>query len=78
MSTILAYIMMRSSGEVEATIMTALRVVSSDFANVDCSELVKTDPVLIASELLKAAGDGDDTARTKVSSDLLKGLTTTG
>lgn len=68
MSAILAYIMMRSSGEAEATIMTAFRAISSDFVNVDCSELVKVEPVLIATELLKAAGDGDDAARNKVSS----------
>ncbi|KAL8917919.1 MAG: hypothetical protein Q9208_007662 [Pyrenodesmia sp. 3 TL-2023] len=64
MSAILAYIMMRSGGEAEATIMTALQVISSDFVNVNCSELVKSEPVLTATELLKAAGDGDDVART--------------
>lgn len=68
MSAILAYIMMRSSSEAEATVMTALRAISSDFVNVNFSELVKAEPVLIASELLKAAGDGDDDAKTKVGS----------
>lgn len=67
MSAILAYIMMRSGGEAEATIMTALQVISSDFVNVNCSELVKSEPVLTATELLKAAGDGHDVARTNVS-----------
>ncbi|KAL9021748.1 MAG: hypothetical protein Q9185_001112 [Variospora sp. 1 TL-2023] len=65
MSAILAYIMMRSSSEAEATVMTALRAISSDFVNVNFSELVKAEPVLIASELLKAAGDGDDEVKTK-------------
>ncbi|KAI4208635.1 MAG: hypothetical protein LQ348_000112 [Seirophora lacunosa] len=65
MSAILAYIMMRSSSETEATIMAALQAISSDFVHVDCSDLVKAEPMLIASELLKAAGDGDDDAKTK-------------
>lgn len=63
MSAILANIMLRSSGETEVTIMTAFQVISSDFVNVNCSELVKAEPVLIASELLKAAGDADDTTK---------------
>lgn len=70
MSAILAYIMIRSGDEAEITIMTALRAISSDFVNVNCSELVKSEPVLTATELLKAAGDGDDGARTNVSSDM--------
>lgn len=74
MSAILAYIMMRSSGEAEATIITAFQAISPDFVNVDCSELVKVEPVLIATELLKAAGDGDDAMRTKVSLLNCKGL----
>lgn len=69
MSAILAYIMLRSSGETEVTIMTAFQVISSDFVNVNCSELVKAEPVLIASELLKAAGDVDDAMKPNVSSD---------
>ncbi|KAL8939500.1 MAG: hypothetical protein Q9216_003328 [Gyalolechia sp. 2 TL-2023] len=59
MSAILAYIMLQSSVGTEATIMTAFQVISSDFVNVNCSELVKAEPVLTASELLKAAGDFD-------------------
>ncbi|KAI4170794.1 MAG: hypothetical protein LQ343_004683 [Gyalolechia ehrenbergii] len=66
MSAILAYIMLRSSGETEVTIMTAFQVISSDFVNVNCSELVKAEPVLIASELLKAAGDVDDAMKPNV------------
>ncbi|KAL9594565.1 MAG: hypothetical protein Q9179_005333, partial [Wetmoreana sp. 5 TL-2023] len=65
MSNILAYIMLRSSSEREATIMTALEIASSEFTNVNCSELVKTEPVLIASELLKAAGELDEASKSK-------------
>ncbi|KAL8900267.1 MAG: hypothetical protein Q9207_005780 [Kuettlingeria erythrocarpa] len=64
MSAILAYIMIRSGNEAEITTMTALRAISSDFVNVNYSELVKSEPVLTATELLKAAGDSDDVART--------------
>ncbi|KAL8735716.1 MAG: hypothetical protein Q9181_002719 [Wetmoreana brouardii] len=65
MSNILAYIMLQSSSETEITIMTAFEVVSSEFANVNCSELVKAEPVLIASELLKASGELDEASKSK-------------
>ncbi|KAL8834033.1 MAG: hypothetical protein Q9170_003964 [Blastenia crenularia] len=65
MSAILAYIMIRSSGEAEVTIMTAFQVISSEFVNVNCHELAKSEPVLIATELLKAAGDVDDASKAK-------------
>ncbi|KAL8671782.1 MAG: hypothetical protein Q9168_003729 [Polycauliona sp. 1 TL-2023] len=64
-SATLAYILLRSPGDAEGTIMTALQSVSSEFLNVDCAELIKAEPVLIASELLKAAGDADDAAKPK-------------
>ncbi|KAL8800291.1 MAG: hypothetical protein Q9182_005285 [Xanthomendoza sp. 2 TL-2023] len=66
MSAILAYMLLRSPSEAEVTIMTALQSVSSEFNNVDCAELVKSEPVLIALELLKAASDSDDVTRPKV------------
>lgn len=66
MSSILAYIILRTTSEAEFTIMTAFEVISSDFANVNCSELVKTEPVLIASELLKAAGDAGEAFKSRV------------
>ncbi|KAL8641328.1 MAG: hypothetical protein Q9228_001843 [Teloschistes exilis] len=68
MSSILAYIILRTTSEAEITVMTAFEVISSDFANVNCSELVKTEPVLIASELLKAAGDADEATKPRVGS----------
>ncbi|KAL8754401.1 MAG: hypothetical protein Q9199_004371 [Rusavskia elegans] len=60
-SAILAYILLRSPSDAEVTIMSALQSVSSEFLNVDCAELIKAEPVLIASELLKTAGDADAT-----------------
>ena len=66
MSHILALIILRSPNEAEITIMTALHVVSSEFTNVNCTELVKSEPVLIAAELLKAAGDADGASKVRV------------
>ncbi|KAL8790468.1 MAG: hypothetical protein Q9213_000620 [Squamulea squamosa] len=65
LSTILAYILLQSPSEAEVTIMTALQAISSEFMNVDCAELIKAEPVLIALELLKAAGDADDASKSK-------------
>ena len=65
-SAILAYILLRSASDAEITIMTAFQSASSEFLNVDCAELIKAEPVLIASELLKAAGDADDDTKPKV------------
>ncbi|KAL8699738.1 MAG: hypothetical protein Q9224_001285 [Gallowayella concinna] len=65
MSAILAYMLLRSPSEAEVSIMTALQIVSSEFNNVVCAELVKAEPVLIALELLKAAGDSDDVTKPK-------------
>ncbi|KAL9039802.1 MAG: hypothetical protein Q9180_002315, partial [Flavoplaca navasiana] len=70
-SAILAYILLRSTSDAENTIMTAFQSVSSEFLNVDCAELIKAEPVLIASELLKAAGDADDATKPK-SHDAIK------
>lgn len=78
MSAILAYILLRSPSEAEVTIMTALRVASAEFNNVDCAELVKAEPVLIALELLKAAGDTDDATKSKVKAKLCVTLLTDG
>lgn len=69
--------MLRSPGEAEVRIMTAFQVISSDFVNVNCSELAKAEPVLIASELLKAAGDVDDVMKTNVSSSRHMGFVAT-
>ncbi|CAO1598571.1 serine/threonine-protein kinase M1 [Xanthoria calcicola] len=64
-SAILAYLLLRSPSDAEVTIITALQSVSSEFMNVDCAELIKAEPVLIASELLKTAGDADDATKPK-------------
>lgn len=66
MAAILAYILLQSSGEMENAIMSLLNAVSSEFGNLDCAELVRAEPILTASELLKAAGEDDDVGKAKV------------
>lgn len=66
MAAILAYILLQSSGEMESVIMNLLNAVSSEFSNLDCAELVRAEPILTASELLKAAGEDDDVKKAKV------------
>ena len=69
LAAILASILMQPSTNTEEMIMGLLRAVSSEFDNVDCAELVKGEPMLTASELLKAAGEDDDSKRSRVSYD---------
>lgn len=66
MAAILAYVLLQSSGEMESIIMSLLNAVSSEFSNLDCAELVRAEPILTASELLKAAGEDNDVKKAKV------------
>ncbi|KAL9615276.1 MAG: hypothetical protein Q9167_000247 [Letrouitia subvulpina] len=59
MASILTNILLCPSEDVEGMVVTLLRSASSEFNQIDCAELVRTEPVLIASELLKVAGDAD-------------------
>ncbi|KAL8715001.1 MAG: hypothetical protein Q9220_000958 [cf. Caloplaca sp. 1 TL-2023] len=67
MPAILAYIILRSSNQAEIAIMASYQAISPDFVNIDCSELVKSEPVLIASELLKSAGDAEESTSPRAS-----------
>ena len=67
MANIVALILLRSSNDTESTVMSLLNAATPDFNNVDCAELVKTEPVLIASELLKATSELDDLRTSNVS-----------
>ena len=70
LAAILAYILLQPSKDTEDMIMGLVRAASSEFDNVDCAELVKGEPMLTASELLKAASEDDDLKRSRVSHDL--------
>ena len=63
----LSCVLLRTSSDVEGLVMALLNAVSPEFANVDCAELLKSEPQSTASELLKAAGENDEVTRPKVS-----------
>lgn len=67
MASILTSILLCPSEDVEGMAVTLLRSASSEFDQINCAELVRTEPVLIASELLKVAGDADKYKESKVS-----------
>lgn len=60
---ILASILLRSSNDAESLVMSLLNAVSPDFEQVDCAELLKSEPQSTATELLKSAGDEDEIKR---------------
>lgn len=63
----LAFIFLHSSDDMETFIMASFNAVSSEFSNIDCQELVRAEPVITASELLKAASEENNFKKTKVS-----------
>lgn len=67
MAATLACILLHSSDDLENVIMTLLNAVTSEFSNIDCMELVNAEPILTASELLKAASDDNNVKKSKVS-----------
>lgn len=70
LAAILSCVLLRTSSDVESLVMALLNAVSPEFGNVDCAELLKSEPQSTASELLRAAGENDETKRPKVSRPL--------
>ena len=68
LAAILSSVLLRTSRDVESLVMALLNAVSPEFGNVDCADLLKSEPQSTASELLRAAGEEDETKRKKVSS----------
>lgn len=66
MAAILSHILMQASPDVEGLVVGILNSISSDFGNVDCAELLKSEPQATAAELLKVAGERDEPKRTMV------------
>ena len=60
MAAILANILLQDSADVENLVISLLNSVSQEFSNVDCAELLKSEPQATATELLKIAGDNDE------------------
>lgn len=70
LAAILSCVLLRTSSEVESLVMALLNAVSPEFGNVDCAELLKSEPQSTASELLRAAGENDEIKSPKVSRPL--------
>ena len=66
LAAILSCILLQNASEVGNLVMALLNAVSPEFSNVDCAELLKSEPQATASELLKVAGEDDDVYREKV------------
>ena len=67
LAAILSCVLLLTSSDVEGLVMALLNAVSPEFGNVDCAELLKSEPQSTASELLRAAGENDEIKRPKVS-----------
>ena len=65
LAAILASILLRSSDGAENLVMTLLNAVSPEFVQVDCAELLKSEPQATAAELLKAAAEDDEIKNSK-------------
>lgn len=72
LAAILSCVLLRTSSDVEDLVMALLNAVSPEFSNVDCSELLRSEPQATASELLRAAGEDDEVMKTKVSTLIVK------
>lgn len=70
LAAILSCVLLRTSSDVESLVMALLNAVSPEFGNVDCADLLKSEPQSTASELLRAAGENDEIKRPKVSRPL--------
>ena len=66
MAAILAIILLEPSTDMEGLIMALLTHISPEFENLDSAELIKAEPVPVASELLKVASGRDQSKRTRV------------
>ena len=66
LAAFLSCVLLRTSSDVESLVMALLNSVSPEFGNVDCAELLKSEPQSTAAELLRAAGENDEVKRPKV------------
>ena len=66
LAAILSCILLRTPVDVENVVMALLNAVSPEFGHVDCAELLRSEPQATASELLRVAGENDESQRRKV------------
>ena len=57
LASTLAFLLLQPSNNPGGLVSTLLAAISPDFSETECVELVKAEPILTASELLKVAGD---------------------
>ena len=74
LAAILSCVLLRTSEDAESLIMALLNAVSPEFGNVDCAELLKSEPQSTASELLRVAGENDEMKESKVSGHIAVSL----
>ena len=67
LAAILSCILLRAPDDIESLVMNLLNAVSPEFGNVDCAELLKSEPQATAAELLRTASDDDEVKQSKVS-----------
>ena len=67
LAAILSCILLQNSEDMESMIMNLFAVVSPEFTKIDYTELLKAEQPLTASELLKVAGEDNDSQRDNVS-----------
>lgn len=65
LASILAVLLMQSSGDVEDSVFGCLTAVDSAFKDVDLASLIRLEPVQIACELLKLCADETDTRKSR-------------
>jgi len=63
---ILAFLLVHDVADMESFIMSSLEATSSRFRNADITELMRVEPAAIALILLKAAGDADESKKSRV------------
>ncbi len=67
MAAILSCILLQSSEETENVIMALFSAASPDFNQIDHIDLIRAEPILTASELLKAASEDNPALKSRVS-----------
>ncbi|KAL6718301.1 serine/threonine-protein kinase M1 [Lecanora helva] len=65
LAAILSCVLLKSPSDAEGLVISLLNAVSPEFNNVDCAELLRSEPQATASELLKAAGEVDGVKKSR-------------
>jgi serine/threonine-protein kinase ATR len=71
MAAILSCILLQAAEDTENLIMALFNAASPDFNQIDHVELIRAEPILTASELLKAASEDNPSLKSRVSTKLL-------